>query len=75
MPVKGNFLTVVMLASEPVVRPAGYIVARTGLAVTIGWIKICKFFPMRRTAPILCLYVAAGLAKRAAEFVVDRTCH
>ncbi|TXI53873.1 YkgB family protein [Mycolicibacterium mageritense] len=34
-----------LLNSEPVLKAIGWAVARYGLALVIGWIGICKFYP------------------------------
>ena len=40
-----NAFPAAILNAEPVVRSVGNIVARYGLAIVIGWIGICKFYP------------------------------
>ena len=40
-----NAFPAAILNAGPVVRSVGNIVARYGLAMVIGWIGVCKFYP------------------------------
>jgi uncharacterized membrane protein YkgB len=45
MSVKTNTLPAALLNAEPAVKSTGWILVRYGLALVIGWIGVCKFYP------------------------------
>jgi uncharacterized membrane protein YkgB len=45
MAVKMSNLPAVLEGVEPAVKSAGWMLARYGLALVIGWIGVCKFYP------------------------------
>jgi reactive chlorine resistance protein C len=47
MTAERNAFPAAILNAEPAVRSVGNIVARYGLAIVIGWIGICKFYPYK----------------------------
>ncbi|KIU18283.1 YkgB family protein [Mycolicibacterium llatzerense] len=45
MSFKTNTLPAALRNAEPAVKSTGWILARYGLALVIGWIGVCKFYP------------------------------
>lgn len=45
MAVKANILPPALLNAEPALKSVGWALARYGLALVVGWIGICKFYP------------------------------